>query len=261
METDPHRWINALRASHDTLMAQVADLSTEQLDVESYCKGWDVGQVLSHIGSGAEIGLTTLERTLAGDEPLGRDDFPVIWGRWNGLNPNDKMRQMVIWDRRLVSVTQALDDATLSSIRIPFAGMDLDIAGVMGFRLSEHALHTWDVAVTFDPEAEVSGTSAALLVDRIGFMAGRTGKAEAAAAPRHIEVRTVRPERRLLLTIADKVTLSDEVDGPVDGTLELPAAALIRLTSGRLDPDHTPAGIKTEGSADLDELRLVFPGF
>ncbi len=41
--------------------------------------------------------------------------------------------------------------------------------------------------------------------------------------------------------------------------LELPADALIRLVAGRLDPDHTPAGIV--GASHLDELRQVFPGF
>lgn len=263
METDPHRWIQALRASHDALMANVARLSTEDLDTESYCKGWDIGQVLSHMGSGAEIALTNLERALAGQGPLSRDDFPIIWGQWNGLNPSDKASQMVVWDRRLVSVFQGLDDKTLSTLRVPFFGMDLDVAGAVGFRLGEHAVHSWDVAVTLDPDAEVLGVAANLLVDRVGFMAERMGKAQEAGGHRRLEIRTVRPERRLILAIDDKVSLSEPAEGdkPVDGTLDLPAAAFVRLVYGRLDPDHTPADVKTEGAADLDELRRVFPGF
>src|ERR1700679_1202728 len=116
METDPRRWIGALRASHNALMRQVSALSVEQLSVDSYCTGWDVGQLLSHIGSGAEIGLTNLERALVGADPLGRDDYPIIWGRWNALNQSDKASQMVIWDRRSVSVLQALDDRDLASL-------------------------------------------------------------------------------------------------------------------------------------------------
>ena len=264
METDPRRWIQALRTSHDTLVSQVIKLSPEELSTESYCRGWDVGQVLSHIGSGAEISLTSLERALGGAEPLSRDDFPVIWGRWNGLSPADKASEMVIWDRRAVSVLEYLDDVTLSSLRVPMIGMQLDMDTAVGFRLSEHAVHAWDVAVTFDPEAEVLGSSAALILDRLGFIVERVGKSEEAGAPRRIEVRTARPERRFLLAFEEKASLSEpdgEVKGPVDGSLELPAAAFVRLVYGRLDPDHTPAEVKVEGGADLDMLRRAFPGF
>jgi hypothetical protein len=40
--------------------------------------------------------------------------------------------------------------------------------------------------------------------------------------------------------------------------LRLPAEAFLRLVYGRLDPEHTPAGV-TE-NAHLDVLRPVFPG-
>lgn len=240
-------------------------MSPEQLSVDSYCTGWDLGQLLSHIGSGAEIGLTNLERALVGADPLGRDDYPIIWGQWNALNQGDKASQMVVWDRRSVSVLQALDDRDLASLRIPFLGMVVDVATFAGFRLSEHAIHSWDVAVTFDPAAEVLESSVFLLVDRLGFMVERLGKAPASGAHRRIEVRTTDPERRFLLAIEDKANLSEwpaaTAADPVDGRLTLPAAAFIRLVYGRLDPDHTPAEVKSEGEANLEQLRQVFPGF
>jgi hypothetical protein len=40
----------------------------------------------------------------------------------------------------------------------------------------------------------------------------------------------------------------------------LPAEAFVRLLYGRLDRDHTPAGITTDGLT-LDQLRAIFPGF
>jgi hypothetical protein len=58
------------------------------------------------------------------------------------------------------------------------------------------------------------------------------------------------------------VTLSDwaEAGAPaVDGEIQLPAEALLRLFYGRLDPDHTPA--YTAEAIELDRLRAVFPGF
>ncbi|HTT91624.1 MAG TPA: maleylpyruvate isomerase family mycothiol-dependent enzyme [Acidimicrobiales bacterium] len=261
METDPHRWIHALRVSHDALLAQVADLTPAQLQQGSYCRDWDVAQVLSHLGSGAEIALVGLERVLGHREPLNREEFPLIWDRWNALAPEGKATEMVVWDRRHVSVLQALDDKTLKSLRMNLFGMDLDAVHIVGLRLGEHAVHSWDVAVSFNPAAEVLPSSVELLVDRIPYIAGRLAKPEKASAKTQIKIKTSHPDRQFLLSIGDGVALSKDVEGPVDGYLELTSAALLRLVYGRLDPVHTPPGTNTKGSANLDELREIFAGF
>ena len=90
METDPRRWIHALRISHDALLGQVLSLTPTQLEEGSYCRDWDVAQVLSHLGSGAEIGLLGLERTLVNGTLLDREDFAVIWDRWDNLGPSTR---------------------------------------------------------------------------------------------------------------------------------------------------------------------------
>jgi hypothetical protein len=51
----------------------------------------------------------------------------------------------------------------------------------------------------------------------------------------------------------------DGYDGSA-GEVTMPAEALLRLAYGRLDPDHTPAGV-TGDDADLGTLRQIFPGF
>ncbi|HUB72084.1 MAG TPA: maleylpyruvate isomerase family mycothiol-dependent enzyme [Acidimicrobiales bacterium] len=265
MANDARSWIHALRASHDALVSLVSGFSSEDLDKESYCKGWDVSQLLSHIGSGAEIALTNLERALAQEEPLGRDDFPVIWSRWNALNPREKASQCVVWDRRYVSVLEGLDDATLKDLRVKFLTMSFDVAGAVGLRLAEHALHSWDVAVTFDPQAEVLGSSAALVLERLPFTVERACKPGDLRG--RVEVKTVRPDKHFVLTVGETAKLEEVGDGappptgPYDGTVQLPSAALARLVSGRLDPEHTPTGVKAAGKIGLDELRSVFPGF
>ncbi|HTW08307.1 MAG TPA: maleylpyruvate isomerase family mycothiol-dependent enzyme [Acidimicrobiales bacterium] len=266
METDPRRWTEALRASHDALVSLVVSLSPEQLSDRSYCQGWDVSQVLSHLGSGAEISLTNLERVLGQADPLGREDFGTIWGQWNALSPTDKARRAVIWDRRLVSVLEGLSDEALDGLRMPFLGMDLDAATYISLRLGEHAVHSWDLMVSFDPSSEILASSADLLVDRLGFIVDRVGKAAEAAAPRRIAVTTSAPERHFVLALADKATLSEgggdaTTASAAGGGLRLTAAAFLRLCYGRLDPAHTPSTVETSGDADLEELRRVFPGF
>jgi uncharacterized protein (TIGR03083 family) len=260
MDTDPQNWIRALRTSHDKLIGTVRGLAADQLRAQSYCRDWTVAQVLSHLGSGAEISLLGLERTLDSQPPMDRDAFPKIWDRWNSAAPDEQASQAVVWDRRQVSVLQALDDEALAGLRMSLFGMDLDAVDMVGMRLGEHALHSWDVAVSFDPGARVLPSSVDLLVDRTGFLASRLGKAEALGG-RSIGIQTADPVRRFLLTGGESISFGDWADEKPDSVLELPAEAWLRLVYGRLDPAHTPAGVKADGSAELDVLRQVFPGF
>ena len=55
METSPDPWIGTLRRSHDRLQALVEPLGQDQLEQRSYASEWSIAQVLSHLGSGAEI--------------------------------------------------------------------------------------------------------------------------------------------------------------------------------------------------------------
>src|SRR5918995_2159498 len=63
MEHDARVWIAALRGAHERLVTFVAGASADDLVHPSMCADWDVAQVLSHPGSGAEIGRATVTGT------------------------------------------------------------------------------------------------------------------------------------------------------------------------------------------------------
>src|SRR5487761_1231442 len=71
MESSARTWIAALRGSQQRLAGLVGTLSPEQLRGPSYDPGWSIAQVLSHIGSQADIAYQSLAGTLAGREPAG----------------------------------------------------------------------------------------------------------------------------------------------------------------------------------------------
>jgi len=50
---------------------------------------------------------------------------------------------------------------------------------------------------------------------------------------------------------------SVEPTATFDGPLEVG----IRLLSGRLKPQYTPAGVEVTGNVSLEDLRKVFPGY
>jgi uncharacterized protein (TIGR03083 family) len=262
VDNDPRAYITALRNSHERLASLAEALTEDQLTGPSYDTEWTVAQVLSHLGSGAEIALIMLESTLAG-RPMDRDVMGPIWDNWNGKAPQQQAADCLPADDAHIKRLEGLSDADLAGISADFFGMTLDAAGLVRMRLSEHAVHTWDVAVSLDPAAEVAPDAVALLLVQLPMLAGWTGKT--GPGPFRLRLRGTEPEADFLLEVADKVTLAAwPGQGPAgataDGQVQLPAEALLRLVYGRLDPGHTPP-VEVSGEAGLlDRAREVFPG-
>ena len=257
VEPTPETWIGALRHSHDALRANVEPLAEDKLRQRSYCSDWSIAQVLSHLGSGAEIFGLFLEAGLNGVEPPGSDAFPPIWQAWNERSPQAQATDALATDGALVTRLESLTPDERDRIRLPLFGMDLDVTGLTKLRLGEHAVHSWDVAVVLDPAATVAAEAVNLLTDGLGPLIGRAGKP--AASPQTVHVRTTNPDRDFVLDTGEPVRL-EEAPAASDGPrLTLPAEAWLRLVYGRLDPDHTPH-VEVVG-VDLDDLRQVFPGF
>jgi uncharacterized protein (TIGR03083 family) len=253
--SDPQPWIAALRSSHDRLAGLVASLDAEGVRGPSYDPGWPIAQVLSHLGSQAEIFELFLDTALTGAELPAPDRFPAIWAVWDGKDPDDQVHDALAADRAFLERIEGLTEDQRRSARLSLFGTERDLVGLLQMRLAEHSLHTWDVAVALDDTALLSPDAVVLLVDALGDIVARTGKPEALPGP--VGVRTTDPERRLQLTPSDGALRLD-TENPGTPPSELPAEALVRLVYGRLDPSHTP---KTDVDADvLDALRAAFPG-
>jgi uncharacterized protein (TIGR03083 family) len=260
METEPDRWIAAVRHSHDELRALAGPLTADQLQQRSYDSEWSIAQVLSHLGSQAEVFNLWLDAGLTGQDPPGRDAFPPIWEAWNTRSPQAQAADSLQVNGALVERLESLDDGERERFRLQMFGMDLDIAGLARMRLSEHAIHSWDVAVALDPSARVAPEAVGLLIDTIGQLTARAGQPD--GNKRRVHVSADDPQRHFTLETGETVTLEPAAAEDRDGDepeLRLPAEALIRLVYGRLDPAHAPP-VETRG-VDLDELRPIFPGF
>jgi len=254
METSPEPWIAALRNSHDRLLAVAGPLDLAELEQMSYDTEWTIAQVLSHLGSQAEIFDLIMDAGLTGQEPPGRDAFPPIWDVWNAKDPQAQARDALAADETALRRFESLDAGQRASLRLRAFGMELDLAGVSRMRLGEHAVHTWDVAVALDPDATVAPDAVALLIDTIGPLVARS---KPDGKQRRLHVVTSDPERHFILQTGDAVSLT-EGDGSGLPELRLPAEAFLRLVYGRLDPAHTPVAAE---SAEVAELRTLFPGF
>jgi uncharacterized protein (TIGR03083 family) len=248
--------LEGIRHSSARLHTIVESLTPEQLRASAYPTEWNIGEALSHIGSGAEIMRLRIEATAA-TEDLADDYAQAIWDEWNAKTPDEQAADALVADRAFIESVAALSPEDTGRLSFTMGPMQLDLEGLLGLRLNEHALHTWDIEVAFDPAATVPAEPTESLIDNLEMIARFTGKPTGAA--HEVHVRTVDPARDFTIEIGEQsVALGPCRDPECTPDLELPAEAFARLIYGRLDPAHTPATV--HGTADLDELRRAFPG-
>jgi uncharacterized protein (TIGR03083 family) len=265
VSSDPRTWIATLRESHDRLAGLVQPMDPDQIRAQSYDTDWSNAQVLSHLGSGAEISLLGLPGALGEGEPVSREAFQPVWDVWNAKTPDAQAADAIDTDERHVATLEGLTNEQLAAMHTEFFGMQLDAVGIVRMRLGEHVLHTWDLAVIQDPGATVQANAVALLIDNVPqFLAPRLGKP--LPEPFVARITTTDPARDYLVTSGESVSMTDwpgdlsEADADAAPHVTMPAEALLRLSYGRLDPDHTASSV--QGDADtLDKLRAIFPGF
>ena len=248
--------IDALRTSVQRLVEIVGPLDDHAITQSAYPTEWTIAQVMSHLGSGATIMQRRIDDALAGvDAP---DDFaPSIWDVWNAKSPRAQVDDGLAADAAYLARIESVSDEDRSGFAMALGPMSFDFDEVVGLRLNEHIVHTWDIEVALHPEAALPGPAAAVIVDRLELVAGYTAKS--VGAPGTIVIRTTEPDRWFTLEVTPGgavFTPSTAAAGTPD--IELPAEAFARLAHGRLDGAHTPPF--TGDEAVIERLRAIFPG-
>lgn len=240
--------LQVLEASLQHLATLVESMDPDQLRQPAYPSEWKISDVLSHLGSGAVIHRMRLEGT---DEPM-----QPIWDEWNAKDPDEQASDALQADRQLMDRLGSLS-AEDRARQFALGPMNLDLTSFLGLRINEHLLHTWDVAVTRDEAATLPGDAAGVAVGTMAMVAGFAGTPT--GVERTITVRTTDPLRQLEVSLKPDAVAVSSVDPTGTPDLEMPTEAFVRLLSGRLDPDHSPAIADPDGH--LAELRRVFTGF
>ncbi|BFU45421.1 maleylpyruvate isomerase family mycothiol-dependent enzyme [Krasilnikovia sp. MM14-A1004] len=262
MTTLAGRTIAALRSEHDALANTVPALSAEQVTGASGASEWSIADVLSHLGSGAEITLASLSAALGGTEPPAQDFNQGVWDRWNALSPHDQATGSMASDNALVTALEGIPEGRHEDLRVKvgFLPDPLPLASFAALRLSEVVQHSWDVRVGIDPAAALTEGSAQLLAEHLsgslGFLLGFIAKTDAAPEPTVVGISGT--AYRIALDGGARFTTADL---PTTATFTGPLESALRLIYGRLTPQHTPAEVEVTGNISLDQLRAVFPGF
>lgn len=257
--------IAALRSGHDAFAEYAAGLEEKDLTGPSGAAAWDVAHVLSHLGSGAEIGLATLERARAGGGAAPEGFNQSVWDRWNAMTPLAHRDGFLAANQRLVERYESLDGRTREELRIDlgFLPQPVSVAEAARMRLMEFTLHSWDARAGADPSATLAPEAVPLLLDGFAPLLGWIAKPAALdGRSADLAVELTDPRLSLGLLVGDGISL-DGPPGPAepDGVLRLPTEAWLRLIAGRLGPAYTPDGAEISGPLSLDDLRRLFPGY
>ncbi len=262
MTTLADRTIAALRRTHNDLAALVPTLSAAQLQGPSGASEWSIAQVLSHLGSGAEIATASYRSAINATPAPGQDFNQSVWDRWNAMSPAEQSAGFVEYDATLLALLEELSPTQRETleVKLGFLPAPLPLASILGMRLNETALHQWDVRVALDPAATVDAEAAAVIVDHftggLGFLLGFIAKADQVAEPASVHLEG----SEVTLVVDEGVGLqvgATEPTATFTGSLE----ELTRLIGGRLAPEHTSVDTTVTGNVTLDDLRRVFPGY
>jgi uncharacterized protein (TIGR03083 family) len=244
-----------LRSSVARLRRIVEPLDDATVDQPAFPSEWSIAQVLSHLGSGAEIMQRRLDDTVSGRETP--ESFaPSVWDEWNAKSSRAQVDDALAADAALLARLEAVATSGAAELEFPMGPLTMDFATFVGMRVNEHTMHTWDVEVALAPEVPLPADAVPFVVDHLELIARYTSRPT--GDERVVQVETTDPTRRFVVELAtDAVAFSSGGDGPAD--LTLPAEAWARLVYGRLDADHTPAAVRDPDAALL-VLRRVYPG-
>jgi uncharacterized protein (TIGR03083 family) len=246
--------LDALQASVARLRALAEPLDGSQLRAPAYPSEWSIAETLSHIGSAAVIMGRRIDDALAGED-TDADFAPQVWDEWNAKSPEDQAADALAVDRVFLERLESIAEDAPADFGFSMGPMRVDLPTVVRMRVTEHALHTWDVEVALDPTATLPTAETGVAIDNLEMVARYSGKPTGVEQTLHIA--TAAPRRAFELQLgADSVSLSPASDDS-EPDLELPAEAFVRLVYGRLDPAHTPP---VDHGDVLAALRPVFTG-
>jgi len=137
------------RREIDRLATHLAQLDTDGWLEQSYCTEWRVYQVVSHLASGARINLGSLANWFDGAPPLSPEQMQGIWAHFDALQPGQMLGEFQSAVQDFFARLDVLPaDAGAQEVDTFLGRVPAHV--MLGFRLQEVVLHTWDVLVARD---------------------------------------------------------------------------------------------------------------
>jgi uncharacterized protein (TIGR03083 family) len=268
--------VAAMRREYEMLNRHLAALRPQHWAEPGACGSWSVQDVVRHLGEEAETRLILLKYKLdeAGTERPTRERYQVIWDYFASLTPEPLYAAFRDRNETYLAYVEALpiekqqQRVRFSPGEAPPQLGEVPLGEYLQSRLSELALHSWDIRVVLEPTArllpDTTRTLLASILDLVDFELPADVRARLAGTT-YAFVLSGAVEREVILVVeTDRVALADRAVSGATATLQLPAEAFIRLLLGRLPlPAAAAAGeVAVEGDRNAAmDLNALYRGF
>ena len=235
--------ITCIEGCCDRIDVMCADLDEEGWHRRTSLPGWDVQDVVAHLGSveGMLLGRTEPEHETAPAahvrNPLGERNERMVDRRraWSGAAVLDEFRETTALRLELL---RALDEDQLDrEVPSPFGGT-LPLRRFLGVRVWDFLIHEHDIAEALGIEPDVSSAAAVRVLDETLFLLGRAaargGIDEAAVVL--VEIGEPQPRRVAVRVQGGRgVPVDPSAAGEAALHLRASPAAFLRVAGGRRD--------------------------
>jgi len=257
----------AVRREAGAIAAHMRGQDAAAWDAPSWCEGWSLRDVTSHLTEGTERFYLQTRAGLDGQPvpEFSPEERNARRAQVKAMPPAEMLAELERRNQVFFDDLEAREDAALGRPAVPLGpGRTLTGAQIAALRLNELLLHHWDLLAPTRPDARLDPESAALVADYVLGNAARMAKADALQGlDTTFRCETSGPGGGPI-TIAcrnGQCEVTRGAAGQADVTLRLPLETLLRFVWGRVALEQALADGTIQASGDRDQVLALGRAF
>ena len=158
------RRVEALRSEYEHLARHLRSLDADGLAAPSACEGWSAADVAAHLAWNARLYVRSLGMGLTGEAPPPAPPGGAVakitpdFVRDRSIEVRKKLGDGVLdsfeeHNAAFIEMLDGLDPAVRDTLTVPFLDFTYPLRRLVGQRINEVALHSWDVRSPADAQA------------------------------------------------------------------------------------------------------------
>lgn len=246
---DPIALLEAQSAATGKVVQSVTD---DQMAQESPgCPGWTVKQVLAHLTAGAEMFEGVARGSISGATWMEERTRRIAAA--NALSPEALRRRYAETDASLVSIYKSLSAEQLQEKRQHPALGEIPVGQFLHMRISEAAIHAWDLQAAADPSATLECPARGPVTEQMAGVLPMWFDAGTIAGLQRTYRFMVDGSPRTLTIAGGKAAWTG--DASPDATLTLSGGDFLLLITGRLSSERLIDSGRAQVTGDVDAAR------
>jgi uncharacterized protein (TIGR03083 family) len=257
------------RAEGELFRDYLLKLPEKKWNNMSFCTEWTIQDVAEHNVISGLVFLESLEAVANGLPNLprfDRDDFARFEQRVEAMSRSEMAHQIAADTHRMYDILQSFSPEQLATDWPTRFGMN-KVGNILSIRLTELALHSWDVRVVDDLTARLNRDTLRVMVPgTVNFLGGLADKQIIANQPNltyQFELTGAVPGPVTFKIEDGKPIATPDLEGDPVAYLKMDSDAFLRLAWGRLRLDWMIKNgwIKVEGDQEAAlKLPQIFSG-